>query len=206
MHAGRLIERLLVLMLALTLGACGSVSTSIVGAPEARTPRADNAIPASTALPHSMADAAANPVRLIIAAVGINALVEPVGIQPNGDMATPTLNPWEDVGWYKVGPHPSERGSAVIDGHLDRPGGYPAVFWRLRQMQVGDEVLVTNNAGKTLHFRVTRIAFYSAQDAPIQDIFGNGGGTYLNLITCAGDWIPSEHQTKLRQVVYTALV
>lgn len=206
MHAGRLIEHLLVLMLALTLGACGSVSTSIVEARVVRTPHADNAIPASTALPHIKADTAANPVRLIIAAIGINALVESVGIQPNGDMATPTLNPWEDVGWYKVGPHPSERGSAVIDGHLDRPGGYPAVFWRLRQIQVGDDVLVTNNAGKTLHFRVTRIAFYTPQDAPIQDIFGNGGGTYLNLITCAGDWIPSEHQTNLRQVVYTALV
>src|SRR6266568_1294930 len=168
MHAGRLIERLLVLMLALTLGACGSVSASIVVAPEARTPRADNATPASTALPHGTADTAA-----------------------------PMLNPWDDVGWYKVGPHPSERGSAVIDGHLDRPLGYPAVFWRLRQMRVGDDVLVTNKGGKTLHFRVTRIAFYSPQDAPIQDIFGNGGGIYLNLITCAGDWIPSQNQTKL---------
>jgi hypothetical protein len=206
MHAGRLIERLLVLMLALTLGACGSVSTSIVGASEVRAPRADKAIPTSTALPHSTADTAANPVRLIIAAIGINALVEPVGIRPNGDMATPALNPWEDVGWYNAGPHPSERGSAVIDGHLDRPGGYPAVFWRLRQMRVGDDVLVINKGGKTLHFRVTRIGFYNPQDAPIQDIFGNGGGIYLNLITCAGDWIPSEHQTNLRQVVYTALV
>ncbi len=26
---------------------------------------------------------------------------------------------------------------------------------------------------------------------------------FLNLITCAGDWIPSQHQTTLRLVVYT---
>ena len=44
----------------------------------------------------------------------------------------------------------------------------------------------------------------SAKAAPLQDIFGNRGGTYLNLITCAGDWIPSQHQTTLRLVVYTA--
>ena len=133
------------------------------------------------------------------------AFIESVGTQSNGDLATPTHNPWEDAGWYNLGPHPGERGSAVIDGHLDRPGGYPAVFWRLRDLHVGDEVLVMNIAGKTLHFRVTRTALYSPQEAPLQDIFGNWGGIYLNLLTCAGDWIPSEHQATLRLVVYTSL-
>jgi len=65
---------------------------------------------------------------------------------------------------------------------------------------------VKNTARKTLHFHVARIAYYPPQEAPIQDIFGNRGGTYLNLITCAGDWMPSEHQTNLRLVVYTTLV
>ncbi len=128
-----------------------------------------------------------------------------MGTQSNGDLATPTHNPWVDAGWYNLGPQPGERGSAVIDGHLDRPGGYPAVFWRLRDMHIGDEVLVLNMAGKTLHFRVTRIALYTPQEAPLQDIFGNWGGIYLNLLTCAGDWIPSEHQTTLRLVIYTSL-
>jgi hypothetical protein len=41
---------------------------------------------------------------------------------------------------------------------------------------------------------------------PLQDIFGNVGGTSLNFITCAGDWIPSQHQTNLRLVVYTTFV
>ena len=50
-----------------------------------------------------------------------------------------------------------------------------------------------------------QVAFYSPQDAPIQEIFGNEAGTYLNLITCAGDWIASQHQTTLRLVVYTTL-
>jgi sortase (surface protein transpeptidase) len=109
------------------------------------------------------------------------------------------------VGWYNAGTIPGERGSAVIDGHLDRPGGYPAVFWNLRYVQVGDAVIVVNRRGKTLHFHVTRILFYPPQDAPVQDIFGNTAGTFLNLITCAGDWIPSQHQTTLRLVVYTTL-
>ncbi len=145
------------------------------------------------------------PVRLVIPAIDINASVESVGIRSDSDLATPTQHPWEDVGWYDLGPLPSERGSAVIDGHLDRPGGYPAVFWRLRDIQVGDDVQVIGSAGKGVHFRVTRIAYYPPDQAPLQDIFGNLGGRYLNLITCAGDWIPSQHQTTLRLVVYTAL-
>ena len=201
MHAVRLTLRLLALIVVLILSACGSVSIS-----EELEPRAPPAIKAATPTVPPVRAYMKNPVRLVIPAIGINAFVESVGTQANADLATPTQNPWEDVGWYDLGPHPGERGSAVIDGHLDRPGGYPAVFWRLRDIHVGNDVLVTNIAGKTLHFRVTRIALYTPQEAPIQDIFGNWGGIYLNLITCAGDWIPSEHQTTLRLVVYTSLV
>lgn len=148
---------------------------------------------------------AMQPVRLSVPAVGINSFIEQVGTLANGDMATPTQNPWVDSGWYSDGPHPGERGSAVIDGHLDRPGGYPAVFWYLRNIHVGDAVFVTAKDGKQLRFHVTRIAYYTPQDAPLQDIFGNRSNTYLNLITCAGDWIPNQHQTTLRLVVYTTL-
>jgi sortase (surface protein transpeptidase) len=120
-------------------------------------------------------------------------------------LATPTQDPWNDVGWYNAGPHPGEQGSAVINGHLDRPGGSPAVFWHLANLHIGDSVMVIDAHGKTLHFHVTRIISYTPQLAPVQDIFGNTAGSYLNLMTCAGVWIPTEHQTSLRLVVYTSL-
>jgi len=187
----------------LALSACGSALISEI--PEVRVSHTTDVSTSSTVLPVGKVDSALNPVRLIIPAIDINAPVEDVGTQANADLATPTQNPWQDVGWYNLGPHPGERGSAVIDGHLDRPGGFPAVFWNLRDLHVGDEVLVKNASGKTLRFQVTRIELYEPQNAPIQDIFGNWGGTFLNLITCAGDWIPSQHQTNLRLVVYTSL-
>ena len=145
------------------------------------------------------------PVRLIIPAIGLNASIEPVGVQPNGDLQTAQLQPWDDVGWYKSGAIPGQRGTAVIDGHLDRPGGSAAVFWNLRDLHAGDAVMVINAQGKTIRFHVTQILSYPPQQAPLQQIFGNGGGTFLNLITCAGDWIPNQHQTTLREVVYTTL-
>ncbi len=142
--------------------------------------------------------------RLLIPAIGVNAPIESIGVRPDGAMETPGQSPWNDVGWYNAGPRPSERGSAVIAGHLDRPGGNPAVFWRLRDLHVGDSVLVVDAQGKTLRFNVTRIMFYPPQEAPVQDIFGNTAGSFLNLTTCAGDWIPTQHQTALRVVVYTS--
>jgi sortase (surface protein transpeptidase) len=145
------------------------------------------------------------PVRLVIAAIGVNAPVEAVEILSNGELATPGQSPWNDVGWYEPGPRPGNPGSAVIDGHLDRPGGYPAVFWRLRDLHVGDSVVVIDAYGKTVRFAVRRVVFYSAETAPFEDIFGSQGGIQLNLITCAGDWIPEQHQTALRLVVYTSL-
>ena len=206
MRLARLLVSLCALAAMLLVSACGSSSNTISAVP-AMSLRQDahaNASGEGNAAP--LPGAAGNPLRLVIPAVGIDAPVEPLGFQSNGDLGTPARHPWDDVGWYDLGPRPGEHGSAVLDGHLDRPGGYPAVFWRLRDMQVGEDVQVVNSAGKTLRFRVTRIAYYPAGQAPLQDIFGNQGGSYLNLITCAGDWIPSQHQTTLRLVVYTSLV
>lgn len=204
MKAFQLRAYLFAAVIAVVLSSCGSAANPEVSV--AGVSQIINAGASGTVLPKRRSVAISLPARLIIPSVAINAPVEEVGIEANADLATPAHDPWQDVGWYNQGPQPGERGSAVIDGHLDRPGGFPAVFWRLRDMHVGDQVLVRNSVGKTLRFRVTRIQLFPPQDAPIQDIFGNWGGTYLNLITCAGDWIPSQHQTNLRLVVYTSLV
>lgn len=210
MRPVRPMARLLALAMILLLAACSSsavvrTAAELKRASQGTTPTPG--VPASRAgndVLHPMPPL--TPLSLVIASVGIDARVEPVGVQAGGELATPPRDPWDDVGWYNLGPLPGKPGSAVVDGHLDRPGGYPAVFWRLRDVQVGDEVQVTNAAGQMLRFRVRRIAYYTPDQAPIQDIFGNLGGTYLNLITCAGDWIPSQHQTTLRLVVYTAFI
>lgn len=199
-----------IMMLAIILSGCGTLamqevhSATHVDVPA--TTRQSNIKPTPTQLLKPQSNTTADPVRLVIPSIGVNASVETVGILNNGDLATPTHSPWNDVGWFVSGPQPGQQGSAVIDGHLDRPGGYPAVFWNLRYIHVGERVTVIGESGKTLNFSVTRVAFYAPQAAPIQEIFGNSGGTYLNLITCAGDWIPSQHQTTLRLVVYTTLV
>ena len=143
---------------------------------------------------------------LVIPTIGVNASIEPVGVLSDGNLAVPTRKPWDGVGWYQYGPYPGSRGSAVIDGHLDRPGGSPAVFWKLRNLHIGDIIMVVNPGEKPLRFRVINMKYYAPDNAPLQAIFKNTTGTFLNLITCAGQWIPNQHQTTLRLVIYTALV
>src|SRR5712691_4579956 len=102
---------------------------------------------------------AANPTtpfvgHLLIPAIGVDAPIESVGVLPNSDLETPTQSPWNDVGWYSGGPHPGEKGSAVINGHLDRPGGSPAIFWNLRKLHVDDAVSVVDPHGRILQFHI----------------------------------------------------
>ena len=44
------------------------------------------------------------------------------------------------AGWYRPGPAPGDAGPAVLTGHVDSAAG-PAVFFRLRDVAVGDAVL-----------------------------------------------------------------
>jgi sortase (surface protein transpeptidase) len=158
--------------------------------------------PTPTSLPHLNMNSATH---LLIPAIGVNAPIEPVGLLSNGALNVPQKNPWTGVGWYKDGPIPGQLGSAIIDGHLDRPRGAPAVFWNLNQLHRGDVVTIVDAQGQALHFRVLHLQAYQPDKAPLDKIYGDISGRYLNLITCAGSWIPSQHQTTERLVVFSIL-
>ena len=142
---------------------------------------------------------------LIIPAIGVKAPIEAVGTDTSGHLAVPKYNQWNSVGWYQAGPHPGGDGSSVIDGHLNRPGGAPAVFWNLQHLHNGDMVVVQDKNGHVLHFKVIKVAYYAPSKAPLAQIYGNTHGIFLNLITCAGDWDVDQNQYNQRLVVYTQL-
>lgn len=144
------------------------------------------------------------PVRLRIPAIGVDATIEPVGQDRTGRMDTPSL--MDDVAWYAPGVAPGEIGNAVLAGHLDRIGGAPAVFWKLGKLTVEDDIFVADSAGGELHFRVTGVESYPYDAAPLDDIFGFGIRSRLNLITCRGKWDRAGQTYTQRLVVYSELV
>lgn len=143
------------------------------------------------------------PAKLHIPVVGIDAPVEPLGLDHAGRPDVPK-NYW-NVGWIKLGPKPGEVGNAVIDGHVDSPTA-AAVFYNLRKLKVGDQVFVSDANGQQLIFEVFEIAIYPYNDAPLDKIFGHSTEAQLNLITCTGVFNRASQNYDKRFVAFTRLV
>ncbi|MES2437010.1 MAG: class F sortase [Patescibacteria group bacterium] len=144
------------------------------------------------------------PYRLIIPSIELNAGVQHVGINQKGNMANPAG--FKDVGWYKYGPIPGQKGSAVIAGHFDNGLGLPAVFYELNELQVGDDIYVQDEDGKKLLFKIIQTKQYDYMDtAASQEVFKSSDKVMLNLITCDGTWIKDQKTYTKRFVVFAEL-
>lgn len=143
------------------------------------------------------------PRTIEIPSLGVKATIEEVGRLDNGQMGVPK-DP-DQAGWFSPGTKPGGRGSAVIAGHVDSKTG-PAVFYELDKMEIGDEVLIHGEDGKTLRFAVVKKVAYPRTDAPVDTIFGFTYGSGLNLITCTGSWDRKAKTHDDRLVVYTELM
>jgi sortase (surface protein transpeptidase) len=141
------------------------------------------------------------PLRVRIPSLDVDAAIEQVGIDAEGNMATPE-DPW-NTAWYAPGSRPGQRGNAAIAGHVDYHGIGPVVFWRLNELVPGDEVFVDTDAGQTLRFVVNDSTYYRPESAPLERIFGTSNTPNLNLITCGGTFNPTTRQYDQRLVVFT---
>ena len=140
------------------------------------------------------------PKQLTIPVIKVNAKVQYIGVASNGKMATP--NNFSDVGWFQNGVIPGDKGSAVINGHVDNGLAFPAVFADLNKLNIGDDIYIDTVGGDTLHFQVINIKNYDA-NAETSEIFNQNDGNYLKLITCAGVW-SILHRTHNQRLVITA--
>lgn len=142
------------------------------------------------------------PVRLVIPKIGLDADVEHVGLTSGRDMASPS-GP-DTVGWYKFGPRPGNKGSAVIDGHSGYADGRRAAFDDLPKLKVGDKLLVTDARGKRLVFVVSKKGLY-ARNASAAEVFASVEVRRLNLVTCTGSFDVAAGTHSKRLVVFAEL-
>jgi hypothetical protein len=124
------------------------------------------------------------PVRLIIPSIGLDAPIQAVGVNAKGEMDVPDGST-NNIGWYKGGPMPGSYGSAVLDAHVF------AALKDLRYAKIGDPVYVLTKGGTRLRFTIKESTVFTLSELTSTILFGRGGGQWLNIITCAGTYIPS---------------
>lgn len=141
------------------------------------------------------------PVRIKIPKISVDGAVEHVGLTSQNDLASPKAD--KNAGWYKQGPRPGESGSAVIGGHFGLVKNKPALFDNLHQLQKGDKIFITDNAGTTMTFIVTGSRLYAPAENATAVFRSSPGTTRLNLVTCQGDWDSNKRTYTSRLVVFS---
>lgn len=162
------------------------------------------AIPVANAAAKSPPSRVADPVRISIPRLHLDAPVQGRGTTAKGYMVPPT-SPWK-VAWYLHGVRPGERGNAVMYGHINSRTSSTGVFTNLHRLRVGDRLIVTDQKKVKRTFRVTAMKYYPTAQVPLREITGESSATHLNLYTCAGRWNRWTRDYSLRLVVYTEMV
>ena len=138
-----------------------------------------------TAPAASAAGAPSPPVKIRIESIGASAPVDPLGLNRDGTLQVP--KDYQRAGYYVGRPAPGSVGPAIIAAHVDSKAG-PAVFYRLRDLEPGAEVVVTRKDGSDVVFIVDRIEQHPKDAFPTEAVYGSTEGATLRLITCGGSF------------------
>jgi hypothetical protein len=112
------------------------------------------------------------PVRLQIAAIGVDSTLMDLGLRADGTMEVPPGG--FPAGWFTGAPTPGELG--------------PGVFYNLQKLKPGDKITVTRKDGSRPVFQVTRVAQFPKEKFPTALVYGNLDHAGLRLITCGGSF------------------
>ena len=117
-------------------------------------------------------------------ALGIDAPVVPVGVEPDGAMEPPA--DVREVGWYRHGSAPGEVGVAVLAAHVDSREQGRGAFFELGRLAIGSQVVVADSAGREQRFDVVARRTYDKTQLPTDELFSRAGPPRLVLINCGG--------------------
>jgi sortase (surface protein transpeptidase) len=172
--------------------------------PAAPAPTASGGPPTATAPAPVVVEPGADettaaPVRVRVPAIGVDSELLRLGTDATGALVPPD-DPAR-AGWFAQGTVPGDVGPAVVAGHVDSVDG-PAVFFRLRDLAPGEEVLVDRADGTTVRFTVTELGRYPKEDFPTEAVYGPTTRAELRLVTCGGDFDRSARSYEDNLVVF----
>lgn len=171
---------------------------------EAQPSRADPELTARTAsgAQTTQAEHPEDPVAVSVPAIGVDSELVRLGLNQDRSMEVPAN--FDLAGWYIHSPRPGDAGPAVIAGHVSSSAG-PGVFYRLRDLEPGQEIHVTRDDGARVTFTVDRLEQYPKEQVPTDEVYGSTGGeAELRLITCAGDFDRRERRHRDNIVVFAS--
>jgi LPXTG-site transpeptidase (sortase) family protein len=206
---GRPAAALLTLLMALVLSGAVTAQGTIVSTEVGEVPTTGGMRPGPVgAAPEKVRTRGVEPIALTIEAVGIDAQVEVSDIV-DGVMQDPR-GPFV-VSWYQETARPGEtdKGNVVMAGHVDYYTVGEAIFWTLKDIGEGDELVVTGADGSTFTYEFEWIESYPVAELTpetIQEIVGPTEEQVLTLITCGGTFDPVSGEYLERTVVRARLV
>ncbi len=142
------------------------------------------------------------PIRLIIPSLNVDANIQQVGVSSNGEMEVPSAI--SDVGWFKLGSRPGEKGNAVISGHFDGRNSNVGVFYNLHKLKKGNKISILDDKGNATFFIVRESRLYDPGYA--EEVFSGDERVQLTLITCDGVWDGTKKSYSKRLVVFADIV
>lgn len=146
----------------------------------------------------------ARPTRIEIPAIGVDAPIEPLGLDKDGSVEVPPLSRPSLTGWYQPGPAPGQRGGAVILGHVDTRRNGPAVFYKLQRLRPGDSIRVRRGDGDIAVFQVDSVERFPRDDFPTQRVYGPLDYPGLRLVTCGGLFDYQRHEYEDNVMVFAS--
>ncbi|TVT19081.1 class F sortase [Amycolatopsis rhizosphaerae] len=188
-RGGRALAATLLLSLALT--GCGSDAKPTVAAPASSV---------SVTKPYDKL----RPTQVKIPKIGADSSLITVAVNKDGEIAVPSVKEPMQAAWYRLSPVPGEVGPSIILGHVDG-NNQPGVFFKLKDLAPGDEILVTRSDGKDVRFVVDRTTQVPKDKFPSDAVYGNTDKPELRLITCGGVFDHAEHSYQDNIVVYARL-
>jgi LPXTG-site transpeptidase (sortase) family protein len=137
------------------------------------------------------------PTRLAIPSLYLDAPMIPLGMTADSQPEVPKRP--DQVAWYpSFSSAPGRPGNAVLTGHVDwqTPDGapIPGVFYRLREMRIGDLIEVTLEDGSKLQYRVRANVATEYNDPRIVDVMQATGKDVITVITCGGAWVKNRSE------------
>jgi hypothetical protein len=147
---------------------------------------------------------ASPPTRIIIPAIGVNAPVTPKGLDQQHALELPPLSAHNLAGWYDKSPMPGQAGPSIIAGHVDSTTG-PSVFFNVRDLKPGDEILIEGANHHTVTFTVQWLQEAPKSTFPTQAVYGHVPYPALRLITCGGPFDSATGHYLDNVIVYAAM-